>query len=213
MIPLLHDLADETVLVFGGGPVGARRARTFASEARVIVVSPAFADEAFGGAERVRAAPAPADVAGWIERAAPVLVVAATDRAAVNDAVAAAGRDRGLLVNRADRRGDRRDPGSVAVPATARDGPVVVAVGTGGESPTLSRHLRATFEAELAGAGAMAGLLADLREELSDWPADRRREALSRVVGSAHVWKALGGGGANGRQLAEDVIEAMGERE
>ena len=27
MIPLLHDFADERVLVFGGGPVGARKAR------------------------------------------------------------------------------------------------------------------------------------------------------------------------------------------
>ncbi len=40
MIPLLHDFADATVLIFGGGPVGARKARRFAREATVVVVSP-----------------------------------------------------------------------------------------------------------------------------------------------------------------------------
>jgi len=40
VIPLFHDFTDETVLVFGGGPVGARKARRFAAEADVVVVSP-----------------------------------------------------------------------------------------------------------------------------------------------------------------------------
>ncbi|MFC6768071.1 NAD(P)-dependent oxidoreductase, partial [Natrinema soli] len=39
MIPLLHDFTNATVLVFGGGHVGARKARRFAREARVLVVS------------------------------------------------------------------------------------------------------------------------------------------------------------------------------
>jgi precorrin-2 dehydrogenase/sirohydrochlorin ferrochelatase len=36
MIPLLHDFSGETVLVFGGGRVGARKARRFAREAKVL---------------------------------------------------------------------------------------------------------------------------------------------------------------------------------
>ena len=42
MTPLFHDLRGETVLVFGGGSVGARKARRFATESRVVVVSPRF---------------------------------------------------------------------------------------------------------------------------------------------------------------------------
>ncbi len=49
MIPLYHDFSDETVLIFGGGPVGARKARRFAAEARVVVVSPEFGNRDFGG--------------------------------------------------------------------------------------------------------------------------------------------------------------------
>jgi len=213
MIPLLHDLSGATVLVFGGGPVGARKARRFAREARVVVVSPAFED-AFADvdAEQVRAAPAPGAVGGWLDRVGPALVVAATDDTALNAAVAAAARERGVLVNRADESGER-DPGSVVVPATVREDPVVVAVATGGTSPALSRYLREELETELEGAGEMATLLADLRSALAAWPAERRREALRRVVRDERVWKALGVGETNARQLADDIASTVGETE
>lgn len=212
MIPLLHDFAGETVLVFGGGSVGARKARRFAREAHVVVVSPSFVDAGFGDAERVRAAPAPDDVAGWVERATPALVVAATDDPDLNAAAATAAREHGALVNRADQAGDR-DPGSVVVPATVREDPVVVAVATGGTSPSLSRYLRERLEADLDGVGAMATLLEDLREDLSEWPAARRHEALRRVVRDERVWKALGSGNPNPRQLTDDIVSTVGDSE
>ncbi|MFB6219111.1 MAG: bifunctional precorrin-2 dehydrogenase/sirohydrochlorin ferrochelatase [Halobacteriaceae archaeon] len=207
MIPLLHDFAGATVLVFGGGSVGARKARRFAREARVVVVSPAFEGE-FGGADLVRAAPAPGDVAGWVRRADPALVVAATDDDAVNDAAGRAAREAGALVNRADRAGGR-DPGSVVVPATVRDDPVVAAVATGGRSPALSRYLREQIEEDIEGAGAMAELTADLRAELAERGVapDDRRAALRAVVRSDRVWTGLRTGTPNPRAEAESVIE------
>ena len=208
MIPLYHDFTDETVLVFGGGPVGARKARRFAAEARVVVVSPAFADREFGDAELVREAPDPAGVREWIERVQPVLVVAATDDADLNTAAAAAARDAGALVNRADRSGGDRDPESVVVPATVADGSVSVAISTGGASPALAKHLREQIEAEIADAGAMADLTAELRSELKtrDMTAEERRDAVRAVVRSPSVWKGLRRGESNARREAERVI-------
>ncbi len=208
MIPLLHDFVDERVLVFGGGPVGARKARRFAREAQVLVVSPAFADVEFGDSERVRAAPAPADVAGWFERTDPALAVAATDDVAVNDAVARVAREHGSLINRTDRSGSN-DGGQhdVVVPATVRDDPVLMAVATGGTSPALSRYLRERFEEEFAGVGAMATLTGGLREQLrKDTPPAARRAAIRAVVRSEQVWKALGDGTHNPDQEAQSVI-------
>lgn len=205
MIPLVHDFSGATVLVFGGGTVGARKARRFAREARVVVFSPVFEGE-FGGADLVRAAPDPTDVGRWIERADPALVVAATDDGAVNDAAAAAAREAGALVNRADQAGGR-DPDSVVVPATVRDDPVVVAVSTGGRSPALSRHLRERIETEIEGAGAMARLTADFRAALADADSTDRRAALRAVVRSESVWKGLRTGTPNPRREAEAVIE------
>ncbi|WP_424014933.1 precorrin-2 dehydrogenase/sirohydrochlorin ferrochelatase family protein [Halorubrum xinjiangense] len=225
MTPLYHDLSGETVVVFGGGAVGSRKARGFDEAARVVVVSPEFderllslADErevdgdADGDAavELVRAAPDADAVDDWIDRLDPALAVAATDDAAVNAAVEAAAVDRGILVNRTDVSGERA-PGSVVVPATVEDDPVTVALSTGGTSPALAKALRERIEAEIEGAGAMAALSGEIREELkADGVApEKRREAVRRVVRSRGVWKGLQKGRSNGRQEADTVIEEV----
>ena len=228
MIPLYHDFTGRTVLVFGGGPIGARKARRFAAEARVVVVSPAFDGDGFGGAELVRARPAPEDVSGWFDRAAPALAVAATDDDAVNDAVAAAARERGVLVNQADRSaatggdesgaaaGPAGPPVDVVVPATVADGDVRVAISTGGRSPALAKYLREQVESTVDGAGRMAELTGDLRAELrsSDLGPSARRDAVRAVVRDSGVWKGLRTGTPNPRQEATRVIQdtAGGDR-
>ncbi|WP_254832016.1 precorrin-2 dehydrogenase/sirohydrochlorin ferrochelatase family protein [Haloglomus salinum] len=223
MIPLHHDFRGETVLVFGGGPVGARKARRFAREARVVVVSPEFTDgfepegdaDTDGTVEFVRAAPTPDAVPDWFDRVEPALVVAATDDADLNAAVGEAADERGVLYNRADRSGtDRRPVGEVVVPATVRDEPVVASLATGGASPALSKHLRERLETELAGAGAMAELTGGIRADLQERGVDSglRRTAVRRVVRDSNVWKALGTGSANGRKRATEVVsEVVGD--
>lgn len=206
MIPLFHDFTGQTVLVFGGGRVGARKARRFSAEAEVVVVSPAFADADFGDAERVRDEPDAEGVADWVDRTDPALVVAATDDSALNETIAATSRDRGVLVNRADESGGR-EWGSVVVPATVRDGSVTVAISTDGKSPALSRYLRQRVESVVTNAGAMATLLGDLREELKEqYDPEQRRTALRAVVRDEDVWKGLDSPSPNPRQRASDVI-------
>lgn len=222
VIPLYHDFAGESVLVFGGGSVGARKASRFAGEARVVVASPAFDDRLVDLAgkgdrsvELVRAAPDADAVREWIDRLEPALVVAATDDAAVNAAAEAAALDAGLLVNRTDvsaaDSGDGRDARSVVVPATVEDDPVRVALSTGGASPALAKALRERVEAEIDGAGAMAELSGELRAELRERgiEPETRREAIRRVVRSEGVWKGLQKGRSNGRQEAYSVIEEV----
>ena len=224
MTPLYHDLAGETVAVFGGGAVGSRKARGFDEAARVVVVSPEFDErlrsladgrEASEGpdgpsVELVRAAPAPDAVADWIDRFGPALAVAATDDAAVNAAVESAALDRGILVNRTDVSGGR-EPGSVVVPATVEDDPVTVALSTGGTSPALAKALRERIEGEIEGAGEMAALSGEIRAELKADGVDpeKRREAVRRVVRSRGVWKGLQKGRSYGRQEADTVIEEV----
>jgi precorrin-2 dehydrogenase/sirohydrochlorin ferrochelatase len=210
VIPLLHDFTGETVLVVGGGPVGARKARRFAAEARVVVLSPEFADRDFGGAQRVRAAPGTADIGAWIERTDPALVVAATDDGELNDAAATAAREAGALVNRADDHGERAVD-DVAVPATVRDDPVTLAIATGGRAPALSKYLREEFESQFGSAGEMATLVGDLRDDLQAREVDpqRRREIVRAVVRNRELWKALDRGEPNRDQVLTDVIEEL----
>lgn len=213
MIPLLHDFTDARVLIFGGGPVGARRARTFSREARVIVLSPTFVDESFGSATRIRAAPGVSDVADWFDRVEPCLVVVATDEEKLNDAIAGAAHRKGVLVNRADRSGSL-DALSVAVPATVREDPVVVSIGTGGTSPALSRRLREEIEAEIEGVGELARLTGTLREQaqLQELDPEKRRELLRTIVQSDCVWKALGDDGPNLQSVVSELVASeLGE--
>lgn len=221
MIPLVHDFAGETVLVVGGGSVGSRKARRFASEADVVVVSPSFderlrefateesgSDDETGSVDLVREAVDADDVEAWVERTDPALVVAATDDAAINAAAEAAARKRNALINRTDESG-ARDVDSVVVPATVDEDPVTVAISTGGTSPALSRYLRQRIETEIEGAGAMAELTGELREELQAEGVDPdvRRDAIRAVVRSSPVWKALQAGDTNARQEADRVVQ------
>lgn len=215
MIPLYHDFADETVLIFGGGSVGARKARRFAREADVVAVAPEFTETDYGGAEQVQTAPEPADIPEWFDQTEPVLVVAATDDSAMNETIETTARDRDVLVNRADQSGSR-EAGSVVVPATIRDGDVAVAISTGGVSPALSKELRKRIEAEIGGAGELAAVTAELREELKtrDIDPQARRGAVRAVVQSSRVWKDLGTGSTKTRRTADAVVEAaLGEQE
>jgi len=215
VIPLGHDFDGETVLVFGGGAVGARKARRFAREARVVVVSPTFADADFGASEFVRAAPTPADVPTWLDAADPALVVAATDDTDLNAAIESATTERGVLVNRADRSGGR-DRGSVVVPATVEDGPVTVAVTTSGTSPAVSRHLHRESASVVDGAGVVATVVGELRDELKgrDVDPERRRAAIRAVAESEAVWAVARDRGTETavRDAADRVLtEALGD--
>ena len=99
----------------------------------------------------------------------------ATDDGAVNAAVAAEGRRRGIWVNAAD------DPLNCdfILPSVVRQGDVVLAASTGGASPALARRLREELTAFLDEDYApLAELLAAVR-------ADLRRRNLSP---DAEVW-------------------------
>lgn len=70
------------------------------------------------------------------------LAFAATDSREVNAAVAREAKERGVLVNVADRPSD----GDFALPSTLRRGRLQVAVSTGGASPALARRIKDELE-------------------------------------------------------------------
>jgi precorrin-2 dehydrogenase/sirohydrochlorin ferrochelatase len=125
----------------------------------------------------------------------------------VNAAVAREARERGVLVNRADRSGER-DAGSVVVPATVREDPVVVALATGGSAPALSRYLRERVGEEIDGAGEMASIVSEIRTDLKrrEVRPEARRAAVRAVVEDARVWKHLGSDTDKARRTADGIV-------
>ena len=94
--PLFIDLTGKTVTVVGGGKIGLRRAEVLLRfGARVAVVSPAL-DHPVEGIVHLSRPYAAGDLAGAF------LAIAAADSTAVNDAVEAEARQRGVWFNRSD---------------------------------------------------------------------------------------------------------------
>lgn len=161
--PVALDVTGVPVLVVGAGPVAARKVAGLAAAGAVVrVVAPEVSAEL--SAELDRAAVAelrlrpyrPDDLEGVR------LVVTATGRPEVDADVAADATAAGLWVNAADQPADC----SFILPAVARNGPLSIAVSTGGTSPALAQRLR-----DRAGA-----LLTDEVVALAHELAERRAE-------------------------------------
>ena len=159
-LPLFHNLNDQPCLVVGGGAVAARKVRLLEQAgAAVTVVAPvlcaALAEEAARGRiGHVQREFRPEDLDG------PVLVVAATDREAVNRQVSEEARARRIPVNVVD------SPAlcTCIMPSILDRSPVMVAVSTGGKAPVLGRLLRARLETLIPSAyGRLASLAESYR--------------------------------------------------
>jgi len=177
--PVVLDLTGRPCLVVGGGTVALRKvAGLVEAGARVTVVSPSLTPALLRLAAEapLRWQPreyAQGDAAGF------TLVMVATDDRAVNAAVAAECRERGIWVNCAD------DPArcDFILPSVLRRGAVTVAVSTGGRSPTLARLLREDLDALLPwDVAALTDVVASVRSALSEdgvsLDAERWRQAL-----------------------------------
>lgn len=174
--PIFLDLAQRRCLVVGGGPVAEWKVRgLLEAGAHVLVVSPSLTDVlgiwAANGA--LTHLPRPfhdEDVEGC------ALVIAATDRVAVNVHVAATARRRGVWVNVVD----TPEACDFIAPAVVRRGTLQIAISTGGKSPMLAKRLREGLEALIGPEyGELADVLGAMRATV------RYREEPSEV------WRAM----------------------
>ncbi|MEO6079353.1 MAG: siroheme synthase CysG [Steroidobacteraceae bacterium] len=144
-LPLFVDVRNRLVVVVGGGVVACRKIEhLLKAHARVRVVAPQLCADlvVYSTLGRIEHRPVPFS-ASQLEGA--LLVIAATDDAAVNDAVARAARERSVLVNVVD----DAARSAFIFPAIIDRSPLIVAVGTAGSSPTLARRVRTQIEALL----------------------------------------------------------------
>ncbi len=158
--PIFLRLAGEPVLVVGGGEVAARKIDLLLrTSAKVTVVAPeliaSLADKAAAGAiVHIDHEFQPQHLDGMR------LAIAATDRHSVNAWVAHQAGRRNIPVNVVD----DRDLSAFIMPAIIDRSPVVVAVGSSGDAPVLTRRLREKLESFLPQRlGALARLAGRLR--------------------------------------------------
>ena len=177
--PVVLDLTGRPCLVVGGGAIALRKVSALVEAgARVTVVSPSLTPALLRLATEAPLRWRPREYAAG-DAAGFVLVMVATDDRAVNAAVAAECRERGIWVNCADYPA-RCD---FILPSVLRRGAVTVAVSTGGQSPTLARLLREDLDALLPwDVAALTDVVASVRSALSEdgvsLDAERWRQAL-----------------------------------
>lgn len=157
-LPVMLHCSGRRCVVVGAGAVGRRKTRALVDAgAEVVVIDPSPPADGSGalgpGVVFVERAYRPEDVVGSF------LVVAATDDAAVNQAVTADAERAGALTLQADDGAS----GSLRFPAVHRSGRITVAVDSGGAGPGVAAHVRDEVAAADPGWG-----------DLADWAADRR---------------------------------------
>lgn len=160
-LPIFIDLKDRPVLVVGGGDVATRKVSLLLrAQAKVRVVAPNLSDSLQALKDKATIEHLAVEYENS-QLSDCALAIAATNDMAVNRQVYEDAKQRGIPVNVAD----APELCTFILPSIIDRSPVVVAVSTGGASPTLGRLLRARLETMIpASYGRLAELARRFRE-------------------------------------------------
>jgi precorrin-2 dehydrogenase/sirohydrochlorin ferrochelatase len=140
--PVFLDIRDKKCVIVGGGEVAARKAeRLLDCGAKVFIISPQLTPELAALKEKDIISHIATEYTGdLIDGAA--LVIGATDDEKTNAQISLDARSKGIPVNIVD------DPQKCdfILPSLVQRGDLAIAIGTGGKSPALARHLREELE-------------------------------------------------------------------
>jgi len=188
-LPLFASVRNRPCLVVGGGETARRKISLLCrAGADVLIVAPRLGDatRALAEAHHIEVrdrAYRTEDIAGMH------LVVSATDDEEVNARVFNDCENAGVLVNSVD----RPALSNVIFPALIDRSPVLVAVSTGGSSPTLARSVRGWIEARLpAGLGRLAEFIRARRDRIkAELPDVSARQAFWERVIDGDIAEAI----------------------
>lgn len=206
-LPLFFDLKGRSVLLVGGGDIALRKARLLVrADAVVSIVAPQIHAELMpmvveGGGEALLREYHIDDLDGR------VLVVAATDDAALNSRVSDACRGRNIPVNVVD----QPELCTVIFPAIVDRAPVTIAVSSGGSAPILTRTLRAMIESTIPAAyGELAKFAGSYRQKVKQSISDLslRRRFWESVLQGPIAEMVLAGKDAQAQRLMSDALAA-----
>lgn len=189
-LPLFLDMTERTVVIFGGGAVGERKARLFSKYGPVRVVSrdftPAIQELAKDPERQIELVSCDLSEAAGKYLNEAFIAVPATSDSNLNSAITEEARRMSILVNNVD------EPGDVVVPSILQKGSIAIALLT--EVPALTKYLRLHLEKELTGSyPEMARLLAHIRKENKKTIATQKDRAriIWEILEDDEVWRLL----------------------
>jgi precorrin-2 dehydrogenase / sirohydrochlorin ferrochelatase len=142
--PIFLDIKDKKCVIIGGGEVAARKAeRLLDCGAKIFVISPRLTPALAALKEKDLISHIASEYSGNLIQSA-ALIIGATDDEKTNARISHDARDKGIPVNIVD------DPKrcDFILPSLVQRGDLAIAIGTGGKSPALARHLREELEAK-----------------------------------------------------------------
>ena len=142
--PVFLNIRDKKCVIVGGGEVAARKAeRLLDCGATVFIISPQLTPELAALKEKDIISHIATEYTGDLINGA-ALVIGATNDEKTNAAISLDARSKGIPVNIVD------DPQKCdfILPSLVQRGDLAIAIGTGGKSPALARHLREELEAK-----------------------------------------------------------------
>lgn len=190
MIPLVLNLQDKLVTIFGGGEVGLRKAAFFSKEARVVVVSRSFSP----GFEDLDVRRISSDIKDLPDNEISrlmddsFLAVGATSDPELNARIGRLCQSERILFNNATGEG-----GDVIIPSMIRGEQYCIAITTYGMSPAIPRYLRQHMEEEFSSLDGMIELQHELRKMLKETQSSqaKRTETLWAVLRDPEIWEFL----------------------
>ncbi len=158
--PMFIELKDQDCLVVGGGRTALRKVKVlcdFGARVRVVALSVMPEIQSLDGVRWEERGFEPDDVEGYR------LVVAASGDQALNHEISSICRKRGIPVNAVDQIRDC----SFLFPAYLREGEVVSAFSSGGQSPVVAQYLKEQMRPVMTGhLGRLTACLGSIRDEV-----------------------------------------------
>lgn len=198
--PFMVDISGKQCLVAGGGRIAFHKVRILLDfDVRIRVV----AEEVCGELASLREQTPLLEIAERGFRETDIsgmdFVVAATDKEDLNHAISVLCRKEKIPVNAVDMKEDC----DYIFPAMIRNGDVLVAVSTGGNSPASASYLKARIREHIPEYyGGMADTLGGYREEIKERvPEAKERKEL--------FYRLLSYGDTHGGEIPEEVMERM----
>ncbi len=188
-LPLMLDLKEKEIAIFGGGEVGERKASLFCEHARVTIISKEFTSGLnrlydSGKIKLIKVKDiTEKDISSYLKKA--FIIIPATNDAILNERIAKIAKDEGKIVNRVD------DIGDIIVPSVIRRGDIVIGISTAGQSPALSKYIRQKIEEVITPEFAqMSRLQNEIRERLKTEVDEqkKRKEILWNIINDEDVW-------------------------
>jgi len=202
-VPLFIDLKEKRTVIFGGGHVGERKAKTFCAHGPTTVVSKGFTPQLVKMADAGLIEVITDDVKNVTPYLTDAFIaVPATNNRKLNEFIADQAKAKGVLVNQVD------GIGEVIVPSIISREDIIVGISTMGKSPASARFMRLKIQELIDDVALMVGLQNHLRTILKteiDSQRERRR-LLELIINDRGVWMELGESYEAGLRAALEIV-------